>query len=119
MGIYREERDSHTMTIVDVDRDAVKQGLADGSILLIDVREEHEFAGGHIPGSVSYPLSDFDPDTLKALIATDGRRPVFSCASGVRSVHAIAAARQAGLDVSEHYEGAFKDWYGSGEPIER
>ncbi|GEO99182.1 rhodanese-like domain-containing protein [Methylobacterium haplocladii] len=107
------------MTIVDVDRDAVKQGLADGSILLIDVREEHEFAGGHIPGSVSYPLSDFDPATLKALIEGDGRRPVFSCASGVRSVHAIAAARQAGLDVSEHYEGAFKDWYGSGEPIER
>jgi hypothetical protein len=37
--------------------------------------------------------------------------PVFSCASGVRSVHAIAAAQQSGLDVSEHYAGAFKDWY--------
>lgn len=107
------------MKIVDVDRDVVKQGLADGSMLLIDVREDHEFANGHIPGSVSHPLSTFDPPALKALIESDGRRPVFSCASGVRSVHAIAAAQQAGLDVSEHYEGAFKDWYGSGEPIER
>ena len=107
------------MTVVDVDREAVKRGLADGSILLIDVREDYEFASGHIPGSVSYPLSDFDPATLKALIDADGRRPVFSCASGVRTVHAISAARQAGLDLSEHYAGSFKDWYGSGEPIER
>ncbi|GLS46382.1 rhodanese-like domain-containing protein [Methylobacterium brachythecii] len=107
------------MTIVDLDRETVKQGLADGSILLIDVREEHEFAAGRIPGAVSYPLSDFDPATLKALIDGDGRRPVFSCASGVRSIHAINAARQAGIDVDEHYKGAFKDWFASGEPVER
>lgn len=107
------------MTVIDLDRDAIKQGLADGSLLLIDVREEHEFANGHIPGSVSHPLSEFDPETLKTLIETDGRRPVFSCASGVRSVHAIAAARQAGIDVSEHYAGAYKDWFGAGEPVER
>lgn len=107
------------VTRVDLDRDAIKQGLADGSILLIDVREDHEFANGHIPGSVSFPLSEFDPDSLRALIAEDGRRPVFSCASGVRSVHALQAAQSAGIDVSEHYLGAFKDWYGAGEPIER
>ncbi|MFF8800181.1 MULTISPECIES: rhodanese-like domain-containing protein [unclassified Methylobacterium] len=106
------------MKVVDLDRETVKQGLSDGSLLLIDVREDHEFARGRIPGSVSHPLSTFDADALKALIEADGRRPVFSCASGVRSVHAIAAAQQAGLDLNEHYAGAFKDWYGSGEPIE-
>ncbi|MCP2080586.1 UNVERIFIED_ORG: rhodanese-related sulfurtransferase [Methylorubrum zatmanii] len=106
------------MKVVDLDRETVKQGLADGSLLLIDVREDHEFARGRIPGSVSHPLSSFDPEALKALIAADGRRPVFSCASGVRSVHAIAAAQQSGLDASEHYAGAFKDWYAAGEPVE-
>lgn len=106
------------MQIVDLDRDAIKRGLAEGSILLIDVREEHEFAGGHIPGSVSHPLSTFDPDALRALIAEGGRRPVFSCASGVRSVHALAAAQAAGIEVSEHYAGAFKDWCRAGEPVE-
>ena len=106
------------MKVVDLDRSAIKQGLSDQSLLVIDVREDHEFARGHIPGSVSHPLSTFDPDALRALIAQDGRRPVFSCASGVRSVQAIAAAQDAGLDVSEHYRGAFKDWYGAGEPIE-
>ncbi|WP_232629862.1 rhodanese-like domain-containing protein [Methylobacterium sp. Leaf118] len=106
------------MQVVDLDRETVKRGLSDGTLLLIDVREPHEFARGRIPGSVSFPLSTFDPDALKALIAADGRRPVFSCASGIRSVHAIAAAQGAGLAVSEHYAGAFKDWYGAGEPVE-
>ncbi|MGX5774343.1 rhodanese-like domain-containing protein [Methylorubrum zatmanii] len=106
------------MKVVDLDRQTVKQGLAEGSLLLIDVREDHEFARGHIPGSVSHPLSTFDPEAVKALIEADGRRPVFSCASGVRSIHALAAAQQAGLDLHEHYAGAFKDWYAAGEPIE-
>lgn len=106
------------MTVIDLDRETVKRGLSDGSLLLIDVREPHEFARGRIPGSVSFPLSTFDPQALRDLIEADGRRPVFSCASGVRSVHALAAAQGAGLDVTEHYLGAFKDWYGAGEPIE-
>jgi 3-mercaptopyruvate sulfurtransferase SseA len=39
-----------------VTRDEVKAGLADGSIALVDVREPHEFAAGHIPGATLLPL---------------------------------------------------------------
>jgi rhodanese-related sulfurtransferase len=109
--------ENRPMRVVDLDRETVKRGLSDGSMLLIDVREAHEFAAGHIPGAVSHPLSAFDPEALGALIAGDGRRPVLSCASGVRSVHALMAAQNAGLDISEHYKGGFKDWYGSGETV--
>ncbi len=49
------------MQIVDLDLETIREGLADGSILLIDVREPHEFQMGHIPDSVSLPLSTFDP----------------------------------------------------------
>jgi rhodanese-related sulfurtransferase len=103
------------MTITDLDLDAVKAGLADGSILIVDVREPHEFAAGHIPGSLSMPLSRFDP---QALPHGNGRRIVFSCAAGVRSMHAIAAAQNAGFDLHEHYRGGFKDWLVQGEPVE-
>lgn len=106
------------MTVVDLKREAIKAGLADGSILLIDVREPHEFELGHIPGAVPHPLSTFDTTALAELIAQDGRRPVFSCQSGVRSVHALNAAQGAGLAVTEHYVGGFKDWSASGEPVE-
>lgn len=106
------------MPVVDLDRDAVKRGLADGSMLVIDVREAHEYEAGHIPDSVSHPLSEFDPHALAALIAGDGRRPVLSCAAGVRSMNALIAAQNAGLDIAEHYKGGFKDWYAAGEAVE-
>lgn len=44
-------------TVIDLDRETIKRGLADGSVVLVDVREPHEFAAGHIPGAVSLPLS--------------------------------------------------------------
>ena len=106
------------MQVVDLDRDAVKRGLADGSMLVIDVREAHEYEAGHIPGSVLHPLSAFDPQALAALIAEDGRRPVLSCAAGVRSANALMAARNAGLDIAEHYRGGFRDWSAAGEAVE-
>ncbi|MEE7438545.1 Rhodanese-related sulfurtransferase [Methylobacterium sp. 190mf] len=105
------------MRVVDLDRETVKQGLDDGSMLIIDVRESHEYEAGHIPGAVSHPLSGFDPQAVAALVAEDGRRAVFSCASGVRSVHALMAAQNAGLDLAEHYKGGFKDWYSAGETV--
>lgn len=106
------------MKVVGLDRDDIKAGLASGSMLVIDVREPHEYAQGRIPGAVSYPLSTFDPEAIAELVAQDGRRPVFSCASGVRSVHALAAVQGAGLTIDEHYAGGFKDWYAAGEPVE-
>ncbi len=102
--------------IADWSMDEVMAGLADGSIILVDVREPHEFALGHIPGSVSMPLSQFDPS---ALPDQPGRQVVFSCAAGVRSQHAIALASAAGLAHDSHYGGGFKEWFGAGGPVDR
>ncbi len=98
--------------IRDVGLDEVEVGLQDGSLKLVDVREPHEFAAGHVPGSVSMPLSQFDA----AALPTEGR-VVFSCAAGVRSRTAIEISRAAGLDWSEHYPGGFKGWAASGLPV--
>lgn len=105
---------SDGLKVVDVARDAVKQGLARGEIVVVDVREPHEYAGGHIPGAVLMPLSAFEPDRLRALTG----RIVFSCAAGVRSMHALALAQDAGLPLNEHYRGGFRDWAMSGEAVE-
>lgn len=102
-----------TPEVIDLDREDIKKGLQDGSILLVDVREPHEFAAGHIPGAISHPLSSFDPSSLP-----EGKRIVFSCQAGVRSVRALEFAQAAGLNVREHYKGGFKDWATSGEPVE-
>ena len=100
--------------VIDLERDEVKRGLEEGSLVLVDVREPHEFAAGHIPGSISHPLSSFDPALLPL---QQGKRVVFSCAAGVRSVGAIEIAQAAGLALREHYRGGFKDWAMAGEPV--
>ena len=104
------------MKVTHLDLDQVKAGLADGTMLIVDVREPHEYAAGRIPGAVLMPLSRFDP---AALPAAEGRRIVFSCAAGVRSMQALALAQGAGLDLTEHYRGGFKEWAAMGERVER
>lgn len=105
-----------TPGIIHLDRDAVKAGLADSSIMLVDVRETNEFEAGHIPGSVLFPLSVFDASNLPD---TGGRRIVFSCRSGKRSQTAVAAAAAAGLPWREHYAGGILDWIEADEPVEQ
>ena len=100
--------------VVELDREEVKEGLADGSILLVDVREPNEWDAGHIPGSVLFPLSTFEPGELPD---PGGKRIVFSCRSGNRSVTAIRRAQAAGLHYNEHYKGGFNDWAASGEAV--
>ncbi|WP_298424546.1 rhodanese-like domain-containing protein [Rhodoblastus sp.] len=99
-----------------VTREQVKAGLAEGSIALIDVREPHEFAAGHIPGATTMPLSRFDPSQLPR---DPGKRIVFCCRSGRRTLQAIEMARMMGRsDACAHYAGSMLDWVGSGEPVE-
>ena len=102
--------------VENVDLGELKKGLADGSILLVDVREPNEFAAGHIPGSLLNPLQSFDP---KALPHASGKRVVLSCRSGRRSLTALALAHEAGRDdVRAHYPGGFQEWANAGEEVE-
>lgn len=94
----------------------VKQGLDDGTILLVDVREPNEIAAESIPGAVTFPLSRFDPG---ALPDPAGRRLVFSCRSGQRSQQAAAAAQRAGLGFEAHMKGGILAWKAAGFPVTR
>jgi len=92
-------------------------GLADGSILLVDVREAEEFAAGHIKGALFNPLSAFDPAKLP--LAPAGKKVVVYCRSGRRSVTAMEQARLAGrADVDTHFGGGILGWLGGGEEVE-
>lgn len=100
--------------IQSLDLESLKEGLDNSSICLVDVRETDEYQAGHIPGAISHPLSTFDASLLPK---PDNKKIVFSCASGVRSVTAINLAREAGLNINEHYKGGFKEWAATGEFI--
>jgi rhodanese-related sulfurtransferase len=102
--------------VENVSIDELKKGLADGSILLVDVREPNEYAAGHIPGATLNPLQRFD---ALALPGAPGKRVVLSCRSGKRSLTALALAQEAGRDdIRAHYPGGFQEWANAGEKVD-
>ncbi|MGH6834413.1 MAG: rhodanese-like domain-containing protein [Methylocella sp.] len=102
--------------VENVSIDELKKGLADGSILLVDVREPNEYAAGRIPGATLNPLKNFDP---KALPSEPGKRVVLSCRSGRRSLTALTLAQEAGRDdIRAHYPGGFQEWANADEEVE-
>jgi rhodanese-related sulfurtransferase len=109
--------DISSAVIEDVSLDDLKRGLADGSILLVDVREPNEWDAGHISGATLQPLSSFDPSELPR---EEGKRVVLQCRSGKRSATALAIAQANGRgDVRAHYGGGMLEWTAAGEPVER
>jgi rhodanese-related sulfurtransferase len=95
--------------------DEVAEGMKEGRILLIDVREPNETDLERIPGATLLPLSTFDPH---AIPDPQGRTIVFSCRSGNRSVKACEMAQAAGLAINAHLAGGIKAWKEAGLPTE-
>ncbi|WP_288747540.1 rhodanese-like domain-containing protein [uncultured Lactobacillus sp.] len=70
---------------------------------LIDVREEDEYAAGHIPASINIPLSKIE--SARGEI-TDLDTPLFVyCRSGNRSGQAVAWLKQAGYSKVQNIGG--------------
>ncbi|MEQ6902928.1 rhodanese-like domain-containing protein [Nocardioides sp. YIM 152588] len=97
--------DTHQIEDVDPAR---ALALAGEGALLLDVREDDEWAAGHIPGSVHMRLGDLDPSRVPA-----GVRVVAVCRSGSRSRRAATMLATAGFDVV-NLAGGVMAWHGAG-----
>jgi len=94
----------------------VAKGIAEGKMLLVDVREQTETDVERYPEVAAYmPMSEFDP---AALPDPAGRTVVFACRSGNRSVTASLIAQNAGLPYNHHLAGGIKGWKEVGLPTE-
>jgi rhodanese-related sulfurtransferase len=89
----------------------VAQGLRDGRLLLVDVRESNETAVERFPEAVLVPLSSFDP---AAIPEPAGREVVFACRSGRRSVTASLVAQEQGFPYGSHLAGGILAWKAAG-----
>jgi rhodanese-related sulfurtransferase len=101
--------------VQDLTPEEVAAGLAQGRMLLVDVREPNETAVERYPGAVLVPLSGFDPDSIPD---PDGKQVVFACRSGKRSVTASLAAQAAGYPYLSHLAGGLIGWKAAGLPTE-
>lgn len=89
------------------DLDAVERVLHSTGALLVDVRDEHEFAGGSVPGSINLPyrvLRDRVGELRSDLVI------VPFCESGARAGIAGSILVAAGLDARPLVRGGVSRW---------
>lgn len=85
-------------------------------LLVIDVREDHEWARGYIPGSVHISRGIIERDIEKKAfggMATDADldRPIVCyCGGGTRSLFATAHLIEMGFTDVQSLEGGFRGW---------
>jgi len=96
----------------------VKAGLEAGKdITLVDVREDNEWARGHLPGAVHLGKGIIERDIEKSV--PDKATPlVLYCGGGYRSALAADNLQRMGYTNVLSMDGGFSGWKESGYPLE-
>ena len=81
--------------------------------LLVDVREDAEWAAGHLPGALHIPLGEL-PQRLDEIASQAD--PVFICRSGGRSMAACQMALRANIRSPANLEGGMMAWAATIDP---
>ena len=84
--------------------------------LLVDVREDAEFAAGHLEGALHIPLGQLPQRLAEIDPQAD---PVFICRSGGRSMAACQMALRANIRSPANLEGGMLAWAASIDPSVR
>jgi len=100
----------------EVSVETVSQLVAEGGVTVIDVREESEFAGGHIPGAVLIPLGEL-PDRVSE-VPTD-QPVILACRSDNRSGQAYQFLKQQGFTNVHNMTGGMNAWQKAGFEVEK
>lgn len=88
---------------------------SDGFVL--DVRENDEWAAGHVEGALHIPMSDFVGRFGELTeSAEDGRRVHVMCRVGGRSAQVTQYLVQQGVD-AVNIDGGMQAWDGAGRPM--
>jgi adenylyltransferase/sulfurtransferase len=91
--------------------------LNDPTLLLIDVRNPHEYEIAHIPGSVLVPLSEIEDGSGVAKIRTlaVGKELWVHCKSGIRSAKALGLLSAQGV-LGKNVKGGILAWSDQVDP---
>ncbi|GGT68685.1 MULTISPECIES: rhodanese-like domain-containing protein [Streptomyces] len=85
--------------------------------LVLDVREDDEWAAGHVEGALHVPMSDFVARFGEVTEAVaEGRRAFVMCRVGGRSAQVTQYLVQQGID-AVNVDGGMLAWDGAGRPM--
>lgn len=99
-----------------VDVQTVAQIKDRDDVFVIDVREQHEYDAGHIPGITLIPMGTI-PDRL-AEIPTD-KEVIVTCRSGNRSGQVTQFLRDQGFTNVHNMDGGILAWEAAGLEVAR
>ena len=85
----------------------------DRALVLVDVREPHEYAVAHLAGAINIPVAELGSRLHE--IPGDVR-PVFLCRSGARSQTACTIALRHGMPSAANLEGGLLAWAAQVDP---
>ena len=92
-----------------ITQEAAKEMMDTQEVVILDVREQHEYDSGHIPGAVLLPVGTITEDTASAVIDDLDTAVLVYCRSGNRSKTASQALVDLGY--TNVYEfGGINDW---------
>ena len=92
-----------------IDQKTAKQMMDEQDVIILDVRELHEYDDGHIPGAVLLPVGTISAETAGAVISDKDSVILVYCRSGNRSKTASKALAELGY--TQIYEfGGINTW---------
>lgn len=92
-----------------ITQEVAKEMMDTQEVVILDVREQHEYDSGHIPGAVLLPVGTITEDTAAAVIDELDTVVLVYCRSGNRSK--TASQSLVDLGYTNVYEfGGINDW---------
>ncbi len=88
--------------------------INDQNAVVIDVRSNGEFAGGHLPNAKNIPVEDI---TKRAGELPADKPVIICCASGSRATRAAGALRKLGREQVFCLDGGVSGWQQAGLPV--
>ncbi len=103
-------------TVARTDVAGVAPRIAKREVTVLDVRNDGEFAAGHLPGAIHIPLGHL----ASRLEEIPRDKPiVVQCQSGGRSAIASSVLAKHGVAGVEDLRGGWTAWIAAGQPVER
>jgi len=90
--------------------------LYNDDALVLDVREDKEFAAGHIPKAKHIPLGQLS-NRIKELEKFKGKPVLVTCRSGQRSARACGMLKKAGFETVYNQAGGIIAWERANLPV--
>jgi rhodanese-related sulfurtransferase len=86
--------------------------------VLVDVREESEWAQGHLPGAIHLGKGIIERD-VEQRVPDAGAKIILYCGGGFRSTLAADNLQKMGYSDVESMDGGWKGWIGAGLPTQK